>query len=151
MPPQVVFEILSTGDRRTPAFLNFRFRRHQEMLRKFQFYEKHGVEEYYIYDPYRFELEGFIREGDILNDILEMNGWVSPRMNVRFEIEPGSELRLFDPDGEPFATYLEVVEQAETAEQERAQAEQERSQAEERAEKFAAKLRELGIDPGSVE
>ena len=37
--PQVVFEILSPGNR------------FHAMQQKFQFYEKHGVEEYYIYDP----------------------------------------------------------------------------------------------------
>jgi Uma2 family endonuclease len=37
--PQVVFEILSPGNRMG------------EMNRKFRFYEQHGVEEYYIYDP----------------------------------------------------------------------------------------------------
>ena len=37
--PQVVFEILSPGNRR------------DEMVRKFAFYERYGVEEYYIYDP----------------------------------------------------------------------------------------------------
>src|SRR5436305_3274193 len=36
--PQVVFEIISPGNR--PA----------EMTRKFQFYERYGVEEFYLYD-----------------------------------------------------------------------------------------------------
>src|SRR5580692_9661934 len=37
--PQVVFEILSPGNR--PG----------EMVRKFKFYDRYRVEEYYIYDP----------------------------------------------------------------------------------------------------
>ncbi|MFN9866660.1 MAG: Uma2 family endonuclease, partial [Pseudanabaena sp.] len=37
--PQVVFEILSPGNRL------------KEMTKKLQFYDRHGVEEYYIYDP----------------------------------------------------------------------------------------------------
>src|SRR4029077_2493270 len=37
--PQVVFEILSPGNR------------HGELIRKFNFYQRHGVEEYYVYDP----------------------------------------------------------------------------------------------------
>ena len=37
--PQVVFEVLSPGNRAG------------EMRRKFQFYQRYGVEEYYIYDP----------------------------------------------------------------------------------------------------
>src|SRR5436305_4357394 len=37
--PQVVFEVLSPGNR--PA----------KMVKKFEFYDRYGVEEYYIYDP----------------------------------------------------------------------------------------------------
>src|SRR5207253_1075502 len=39
--PQVVFEILSPGNRA------------REMANKWDFYERYGVEEYYIYDPDR--------------------------------------------------------------------------------------------------
>jgi Uma2 family endonuclease len=39
IPPQVVFEVLSPGNRLG------------EMLKKLRFYERYGVEEYYIYDP----------------------------------------------------------------------------------------------------
>src|SRR5881398_3342302 len=49
--PQVVFEVLSPGNR------------FAEMLRKFQFYERYGVEEYYIYDPDNVELTGYLRQG----------------------------------------------------------------------------------------
>src|SRR5262245_44268430 len=45
--PQAVFEILSPNHR-----LN-------ELTRKFQFYERHGVEEYYVYDPDAGELFGW--------------------------------------------------------------------------------------------
>ena len=47
--PQVVFEILSPGNR--PG----------EMELKFQFYERFGVEEYYVYDPDNGSLEGWRR------------------------------------------------------------------------------------------
>jgi Uma2 family endonuclease len=50
IPPQVVFEVLSPGNTLS------------EMTRKFQFYERHGVEEYYLYDPDHLELEGFVRQ-----------------------------------------------------------------------------------------
>ncbi len=72
--PQVVFEVLSPGNR--PA----------EMIRKFQFYERHGVEEYYAYDPDHIVLNGWSREGGRLQAIPEMNGWTSPRLAVRFEL-----------------------------------------------------------------
>ena len=63
--PQVVFEVLSPGNRL------------DEMLRKFRFYEKYGVEEYYIYNPDDGLLIGW-RGGDGgLEEITEMNGHVS--------------------------------------------------------------------------
>jgi Uma2 family endonuclease len=146
--PQVVFEILSPGNRAG------------EMERKFQFYQRHGVEEYYIYDPDTVELEGWIRAGATLQPIPQRDGWVSPRLGIRFDLS-GDELRIIRPDGRPFETYLEIMERAEAqqrrAEQEREHAEaqqrlaeQERSRAElehQRAERLAAQLRALGIEP----
>ena len=49
-----------------------------------------------------------------------MEGWISPRLGVRFELERGA-LQLYRPDGERFATYVELMEQRE---QERRRAEQ---------------------------
>ncbi|MEO0353107.1 MAG: Uma2 family endonuclease [Cyanobacteria bacterium P01_A01_bin.15] len=72
--PQVVFEILSPGNRSG------------EMLRKLNFYQKYGVTEYYIYDPDSNELTGFERSGKSLQLVSEMPGWVSPRLNIRFEL-----------------------------------------------------------------
>src|SRR5437588_11507585 len=54
--PQVVFEILSPGNRGG------------EMARKFRFYEHYGIEEYYIYDPDDNILNGFRRAGNELQD-----------------------------------------------------------------------------------
>jgi uncharacterized protein (DUF3084 family) len=89
-----------------------------------------------------------------------MEGWISPRLGIRFELESGV-LQLYRPDGERFATYVELMEQREQerqraeqehqrAEQERQRAEQERQRAEQehqRAESLAARLRALGIEP----
>src|SRR5262249_7038639 len=75
--PQVVFEILSPGNRVG------------EMLRKFRFYERYGVEEYYIYDPDEGELVGYVREGSELREVPSMLGWISPRLQVRFELVNG--------------------------------------------------------------
>jgi len=119
--PQVVFEIiLSPGN--TIAM----------MTRKFRFYERHGVEEYYLYDPDTGELSGWQRQGDTLEEIEPMEGWISPRLGVRFELEQGV-FQLYRPDGERFATYVELMEQ--------------REQEHQRAERLAARLRTLGIDP----
>ena len=121
IPPHVVFEVLSPGNR--PG----------EMRRKRLFYERNGVEEYYIYDPEKVMLEGYLRAGDRLRSIREMDGWTSPRLGVRFVLG-GEELQLLDPRGKPFGTYQEVIDEAERerarAEAERARAEAERARAE---------------------
>lgn len=115
IPPQVVFEILSPGNRQG------------EMNRKLLFYQKYGVEEYYLYDPQRLDLSGLIRVEAELVPIEEMLGWVSPRLQIRFEID--TELKLYHPNGDLFSTYTEVKQ---------------------RADKLAAKLRELGLNPDEI-
>ena len=131
--PQVVFEILSPAN--TIA----------QMTRKFRFYERYGVAEYYLYNPDTGELSGWQRQGETLEEIEQMAGWVSPRLGIRFEIER-DVLQLYQPDGERFASYVELMEQRG---QERQRAEQERQRAEQehqRAERLAARLRALGIE-----
>ncbi|MCS6830239.1 MAG: Uma2 family endonuclease [Armatimonadota bacterium] len=142
--PQVVFEVLSPGNR--PS----------ELIEKFHFYERYGVEEYYLYDPDRGILEGWLRTEGRFSPVQEMQGWVSPRLGVRFTLEDG-ELVLYRPDGERFIPYVELHRRLEQAqwEAERAQreAEQERQRAREateRAERLAQRLREMGVDPDSV-
>jgi Uma2 family endonuclease len=137
--PQVVFEVLSPGNRAG------------EMERKFQIYDRQGVEEYYIYDPERGDLVGWRRVGDDLELIPEMVGFVSPWLKIRFEPGEGpNNLKIIGSDGRPFATYLELVELVE-AEHERAEAEHERAETERyRAEQLARKLQELGVDPSDV-
>jgi Uma2 family endonuclease len=125
--PQVVFEILSPNN--TIA----------EMTRKFRFYERYGVEEYYLYNPDTGELSGWQRQRERLEDIESMDRWLSPRLGVRFERD-GDTLVLYQPDGERFATYVELSAQRE-------QARQDAEQARQRAERLAARLRDLGIDP----
>ena len=98
--PQVVFEVLSPGNTRT------------EMARKFEFYQRFGVEEYYLYDPNRGVLEGWLRAGERLQAIAEMQNWVSPRLKIKFELD-GTELRLYEPSGVPFRTLANHRERAE--------------------------------------
>jgi Uma2 family endonuclease len=127
--PQVVFEVRSPSN-------GFR-----EMLDKLEFYDTYGVEEYYTYDPdpQRNDLTGFRRQDDRLRPIEAINGWVSPRLGIRFDTS-GSELRIFRPDNAPFRSHQELEQIA-------AQSEQRATQAEQRAAQLAARLRELGIDP----
>ncbi len=139
--PQVVWEVLSPRN-------TFR-----EMTGKFQFYERHGVEEYYLYNPDTGEVSGWKREGDKLKEIPQMRGWVSPRLGVRFEIE-NDELALYGPDGRKFATYLELVAQREFEERDKEQAQRDKEQAQReaaekvaQAERLAAQLRALGVEP----
>jgi Uma2 family endonuclease len=126
--PQVVFEILSPGNR--PA----------ELIWKFRFYQRYRVEEYYVYDPDRGLLDGWLRTGRQLKRI-KMAGFVSPRLRIRFEPGEGPDnLVIIRPDGNPFLTYVQLMEQFE-AERTRAEAERQR------ADRYLAKLRELGVEP----
>jgi Uma2 family endonuclease len=117
--PQVVFEILSASNKTRKGI--------EGMDYKFQFYQRHGVEEYYIYDPDEFTLEGWQRQGPQLVEILRMNGWVSPRLGIRFDWQPRQELVLYYPDGRQFSSF---VEQGQAVEQAQQLMEQERSRAE---------------------
>ncbi len=123
LAPQVVFEVMSPGN--TMA----------EMTRKFRFYEQYGVEEYYVYDPDRGSLDGWIRQDGRLEDIPEMEGWISPRLGIRFSLE-GMDLALYRPDGRRFETFLELEQRAENERQ--------------RAERLAERLRALGVDPDAA-
>jgi Uma2 family endonuclease len=141
IPPQVVFEILSPSNR------------HAAMVEKSLFYERYGVQEYYMYDPDTGALDGWIRQDGKLARVAQMEGWVSPLLGVRFSVENGA-LVVYRPDGERFVPYVELrrrYEQAQReAQQERQRAEQERlraQEAERRAERLAQRLREMGIDP----
>jgi hypothetical protein len=122
---------------------------------KLQFYERYGVEEYYIYDPDSGELVGFRRVGPTLEAIPDMKGFESPLLKVRFQPGEGPDnLKIIGPDGEPFATYLEVIAQRDDerrrADDERRRADDERQRADDaqqRADRLAAQLRELGVEP----
>jgi Uma2 family endonuclease len=102
IPPQVAFEILSPGNRAG------------KMLQKTIFYQRYGVEEYYVYDPDEIELTGFTRSGDWLEPIEEMNGWISPRLGIRFELKEDT-LEIYRPDGQKFLTPVELNQRAEDA------------------------------------
>jgi Uma2 family endonuclease len=124
--PQVVFEILSPGNTQT------------EMNRKLVFYDRYGVEEYYIYDPDKNDLSGWLRSESRLDLIEQMHDWVSPRCGIRFDCS-GEELAIYRPDGQKFFSYLEI---GQLLEQERQRAEQERQRAEQ-AERQVAELETL--------
>ncbi|MBW4636153.1 MAG: Uma2 family endonuclease [Iphinoe sp. HA4291-MV1] len=134
---QVVFEILSYSNNT------------DEMNRKLLFYNTYGVEEYYIYDPESYQLDGWLRQDENLQKLWQMDSWVSPRLGIRFETGQG-ELIIYRPDGQRFLTSLELEQRAVKAEllleQERQRAKQERQ----RAEQLAAYLRSIGVDPDNL-
>jgi len=160
--PHVVFEIRSPGNR--PA----------DILGKFRFYDRFGVEEYYLFDPDTQQLEGWLRTDGRLQGIEHIDGWTSPRLGIRFDLSSG-ELRILRPDGRPLVTYVEMAAEAEQAyeqvEQERRQVERERQRADQerqradqerqradqerqradqerqRVERLMAQLRAAGVEP----
>lgn len=148
IPPQVVFEVVSYGNT-IP-----------EMTCKFQFYDRHGVEEYYIYDPDRASLGGFIRQDGEFEAIDSMDGWVSPYLGVGFGLQDG-RLELVRPNGQPFETYEQLAARAEE-ERERAdqeslhneaaqeqilQLEEQLNQQRAEVQRLRSHLKLLGVDP----
>lgn len=137
-PLHVVFEIMSPSNR------------FHEMMDKLAFYDKYGVEEYYLYDPDRGALDGWIRREGRLQPIEQLQGWVSPLLGVQFGLDEDGRLILVRPDGQRFLSPEEIEAQREEAlrlaEEERERAERERQ----RAERLAARLRELGVEDTDV-
>jgi Uma2 family endonuclease len=119
--PQVVFEILSPGNTKA------------EMNRKLLFYDRYGVEEYYLYDPDTNMLNGWLRQENFLDVIEDIANWVSPRLHIRFDLS-GAELVIRYPDSKPFLSYGEIAQQAEQERQRAAQEQQRADQEQQRAE-----------------
>ncbi|MFM9268158.1 Uma2 family endonuclease [Tychonema sp. BBK16] len=122
IPPQVAFEILSPGNRSVKTG--------EEVL----FYQRYGVQEYYIYDPDNIELSGFVRDEDWFEPIAEMNGWVSPLLEIRFQLTENT-LEIYHPDGRKFLTPVEMdqlrVQECQEKEIAQSQAQHERQRADE--------------------
>ncbi|MEH2024899.1 Uma2 family endonuclease [Nostoc sp.] len=158
IPPQVVFEILSPGNTL------------KEMAKKLQFYQRYGVEEYYIYDPDKNDLNGLLRSEDSFEVIEEMNGWVSPRLGIRFTLTPDT-LEIVSPTGQKFLSPGEIdqlreqerqraererqakeaaLQELEAASQEKEAALQELEKERDRYQELLVKLKEKGIDTDNL-
>ncbi|WP_017307285.1 Uma2 family endonuclease [Spirulina subsalsa] len=129
IPPQVVFEIASPSNTR------------QELeVTKHHFYERYGVEEYYLFYPEQGELKGWLRSEEILAPIPTMDNWISPRLGIRFTVVE-DQLVVYHPTGERFTSFVELVAQnqqiRQEAEQARLQAQQARLQVEEERQRAA--------------
>jgi Uma2 family endonuclease len=152
--PQVVMEILSPGN--TP----------KEMAKKQQFYDRYGVEEYYVYDPDANDLTIFCRREGRL-EIIDTADWQSPLLGIKFLLT-AETLEVYYPDGRRFLTSIELAargdREADRADRETDRADRETDRADResergdretaRADREAAKvdllkaqLRALGIEP----
>ncbi|MEM7535136.1 MAG: Uma2 family endonuclease [Chloroflexota bacterium] len=92
--PQVVLEIWPPGNKQA------------EKDKKFAFYNRYRVEEYYTYDPAKGELCGWLREGETLQEIADMQNWYSPRLGICFTMR-NKKMKLFLPNGRPFRSHVE--------------------------------------------
>jgi Uma2 family endonuclease len=134
IPVQVVFEILSPSNSL------------KDMAKKFQFYQNHGVEEYYVYDPNKIDLNGWLRNGDSLQVIEEINGWVSPLLGIRFEVTSDS-LEIYRPDGRKFLTSVELDQLREQERLEKEAALNQLEQERQRYQDLLKRMKEKGINP----
>jgi hypothetical protein len=99
---------------------------------------------------------GSQRVNNALVAIPDLQGWVSPRLGIRFELTDET-LHLYAPNGDRFLTSVELAQAREQAhqqaeaERQRAEAERQRADIErQRANRLADRLRELGLDPDQV-
>lgn len=143
--PQVAFEILSPSNTLT------------KMNRKQVFYNRYGVEEYYLYDPDKNDLSGWLRGEEGLDVIENMADWISPRLGIRFDLSQ-EVLQLFRPDGVRFTSYSEISQQlSETSQQLETVLQnlevvlQDKEQERQRAQRLAERLRAMGVDPDSID
>ncbi|MEH2145179.1 Uma2 family endonuclease [Nostoc sp.] len=134
IPPQVVFEILSPGNTT------------KEMAKKLLFYQRYGVEEYYIYDPDRNELTGFVRSEDWLQEINPIHGWISPRLGIRFQLTPQT-LEIYRLDGYKFLTPVELDQIRTQERQAKEIALQQLEEERQRYQDLLTRLQERGINP----
>lgn len=152
--PSVIFEMTSGGTQE------------KDQVFKKTLYEQLGVKEYWLFDPkgewIEEKLRGYRLRGEIYESITDSR---SEPLQLRLQIEgqligfyrEDNGEKLLIPDELAAALQQEVVarQQAEEqVEQERQRAEQERQRAElaeAQVEQLKAKLREMGIDPNSVD
>jgi Uma2 family endonuclease len=126
VPMTVVFEVLSPSNSVS------------EMIEKHAFYDEHGVEEYYIYDPEKNTLFAYVRGVETLVGVRNLATFISPRLGIRFDLS-GPEMVVYRPDGRRFLSFEELEADRER-ERDRADKAEERAQ---RAERRAERLAEL--------
>ena len=127
--PSVIFELTSEGTRE------------QDKIFKKTLYEQLGVQEYWLFDPKGEWIEGQLQGYRLRGDLYELitDGRSEP-LQLRLQLE-GELLTFYREDtGEKL---LAPEELAQALAQAQSQAEQERQ----RADRLAAQLRALGVEP----
>jgi len=112
------------------------------MSKKLLFFDRHKVEEYYLYEPETNLLEVWIRTTSGLEPIAQPENWISPRLGTRFDIASG-RLQLYKPDGTKFYTYIEVNSLLDQERDRANQATQRFTEAEEMLQKYRDRYGEL--------
>ena len=163
--PQQVWEILSPSNSK------------KEMARKLALYESLGVQEYYVYDPDVNQLEIYLRKEKQLQR-QDVGKWTSPLLQFSLVLTKDT-LKLYQPSGELFRSFGELVTEASEARKDASLARKDASiakkdaslarkdaakaqkkaieaqkaadAAKKKAALLAAKLKELGIDPDTLE
>ncbi len=148
--PNVVIEIASRETKKA------------DLNSKLHLYERLGVAEYYVFDPeYRYVKPPFrawrlnggkyveiaITDGRVRSDELGLE-LVNTGQTLRL-LDPTTGQLLLTPEEETAARQREAEARQREAEARQREAEA-RQQAEARAERLAAKLRELGVDPDQL-
>jgi Uma2 family endonuclease len=129
VPVTIAFEVLSPSNK------------HMEMTDKLLFYEDHGVEEYYEYDPDSNRLSVYLRKGEMLRPVRSVDGFVSPRLGIRFDLS-GPEMVVFGPDGQRFLSFEELKALYEKARRQTEKAQEQAREAQRAAEKAQEQTRE---------
>lgn len=162
-PPREIWKVWEEG-KAPDVVIELSSRRtwEEDLQKKWRVYEDIGVREYYIFDPWYEYLSrpllAYRREGGEFISVAVTQGAVSSAVLGLELVDTGETLRLRNPQtGEFLLTEEEEVARAEReaarAEREAERAEREaeaRAAAEARAERLAARLRELGVDPDQV-
>jgi hypothetical protein len=129
--PQVVFDAFAPGMSMVTISCRLKF------------YERAGVEEYYMYDPDAGEAMGWVHNGQQFEEVDTLHGWQKLLALGGVLASKTCELSLIRPDGERFMSYVELAESyerdRERANQEHERAEQERA----RADHYAAREKML--------
>uniref|UniRef100_B8HMJ2 Putative restriction endonuclease domain-containing protein n=1 Tax=Cyanothece sp. (strain PCC 7425 / ATCC 29141) TaxID=395961 RepID=B8HMJ2_CYAP4 len=136
--PNVIIEILSETTAQTDRGLKKQI--YQDIWR---------TPDYFWFDPYSLEFVGFeLVSGQYQPLHPNDKGWLWSHQLELFLGVHQNQLRFFSSDGK---LLLSPQEQLELAQQEKAAAEQQTAMERNRAERLAAKLQELGIDPTQLD